>query len=43
MKSTFEAPPPGKKYIYVTHYTRNGHTYYASHYGLKAFRFLVDA
>ena len=40
---TYEAPPAGKKYIFVTHITRNGHTIYASQYGLKAFRILVDA
>ena len=40
---TYEAPPAGKKYIFVTRITHNGHTFYASQYGLKAFRILVDA
>lgn len=29
-------------YIYVTHYTKNGKTYYARDYGKKAFRFFIE-
>ena len=43
MKCTDENAPRGKKYIFVTHIIRNGRTIYASEYGLKAFRILVDA
>ena len=42
MKYTDKNAPAGKKYIFVTHITRNGRMIYASEYGLKAFRILVD-
>lgn len=43
MKYANDSAPIGKKYVFVTHITRNGRTIYASEYGLKAFRILVDA
>ncbi len=43
MKYADNPTPVGKKYIFVSHFTRNGRTIYASEYGLKAFRILVDA
>ena len=36
-------PPPGKKWVFVKWITRNGKRVYASWYGYKAFRILVDA
>jgi hypothetical protein len=36
-------PPPGKRVIFVASVrTRKGKRIYAHHYGLKAFRILVD-
>jgi hypothetical protein len=35
--------PEGKKWVFVTYVTRNGKRVYASWYGKKAFRILVDA
>jgi len=35
-------PPLGKKFIFVKYITRGGRRIYASEYGLKAFRILVD-
>ena len=39
-----ETPPAGKHYIFVRYYRNKntGKMMYASAYGLKAFRFLVD-
>ena len=39
-----DAAPPGKKWIYVRSIRhKSGKRLYASNYGLKAFRILVDA
>lgn len=39
----YAPPPAGKREIFVASIrTRNGKRIYASHYGLKAFRILVD-
>lgn len=38
----FHPPPPGKRWVYVKWITKNGKRLYASSYGMKAFRFLVD-
>ena len=35
--------PAGKRYVFVKYITRDGRRIYASEYGLKAFRILVDA
>lgn len=35
-------PPPGKKWVYVKWITQKGERRYASWYGKKAFRILVD-
>jgi len=37
------APPPGKKWVFVKWITKDGKRLYASSYGKKAFRILVDA
>lgn len=39
----FDNPPAGKKYVFVPYMTRNGRVIYASTYGHRAFRILVDA
>lgn len=36
-------PPPGKKWVFVKWITKDGKRVYASTYGKKAFRILVDA
>ncbi|WP_268932907.1 hypothetical protein [Sphingobium yanoikuyae] len=41
MSSTL--PPPGKKWVFVKWITKNGKRIYASWYGKRAFRILVDA
>ena len=35
--------PPGKKWVFVKWITKNGRRVYASTYGKRAFRILVDA
>lgn len=42
-KTKYETAPPGKKYIWTTWITKHGRRIYASQYGLRAFRILVDA